>query len=100
MDTREELKTELLRIAREEFPRAAREGRYPIRFDHCMLRVVYDHLYGAQWQTVLKKGPAIHQLSEVELKRAIEIAGQVTAEREVCERLNRQSLKYRGKLKS
>ena len=99
MDTKEELKTELLRIAREEFPAAARAGKYPIRFDHCLLRVVYDHLYGAQWQTVLKKGPAIHQLSEEELKRAIEIARQVTADREVCDRLNRQSLAYRGKLK-
>lgn len=99
--TRDALKARLLRIAREDFPAAARAGKYPIRLDHCLLRVVYDHLFGAQWQTVLnRKQPAIHQLSVAQLQRAIEIAEAVTADRETCVVLNRESLAYRGKLRS
>lgn len=99
--TKEALKTRLLQIAREDFPAAARAGKYPIRFDHCLLRVVYDNLFGAQWQTVLDpKKPAIHQLSTEELENAIELAEAVTADKETCATLNRKSLEFRGKLRA
>ena len=92
IDSKSELKRRLLHIAREEFPAAARADKYPIRFDHCLLRVVYDNLFERQWQTALDpKKPAIHQLSEEELRNAIELAEAVTADRETCVRLNRKS---------
>ena len=99
-NTLEALKAQLREQANERFPAAAKTGGYPIRFNHCFLRVVYDTLFGAQWQTVLPKGkPAIHQLSEDQLRQALRIGEAVIADPETCKALNRQSLIYRGKLK-
>ena len=96
----EELKDELRRLANEDFPRVARRDGYPIVFNHCFLRVVYDNLFGAKWQEVLNgKKPAIHQLDETQLRRAVELGRQVMADRETCEILNRRSLRWRGKLR-
>ena len=100
MDRREHLKQRLKEQANETFPAAARAGGYPIRFNHCFLRVVYDNLLGAQWQKVLKKGkPAIHQLSEEQLTKALTIGEEVIASKDRCAELNQKSLRYRGKLK-
>lgn len=95
----EALKDVLRHQANVRFPAAARAGEgYPIRFNHCFLRVVYDNLLGAQWQTVLKrKEPAIHQLTAEQLERAIAIGEQLIEDPEVCRELNRRSLTYRGK---
>lgn len=100
MPPKEDRKAHLCYLANEAFPAAARGGGYPIRFNHCFLRVVYDNLFGARWNTVLPPGkPAIHQLTEEQLEQAIEIGEEVIADADVCRRLNEQSLRYRGKLK-
>ena len=94
----EALREALRHQANVEFPAAARAGGYPIRFNHCFLRVVYDNLFGAQWQTVLPKGkPAIRQLTAAQLERALEIGQAVIGDKETCMRLNRKSLDWRGK---
>jgi len=96
--TKDELKTALRHQANEEFPAAAKSGGYPIRFNHCFLRVVYDNLFGAKWQTVLTNGkPAIHQLTEEQLERALEIGRRITDDPEVCRELNGKSLEWRNK---
>ena len=98
MDPKAPLKAHLRQLANEDFPAAARAGGYPIRFNHCFLRVVYDNLVGNKWQRVLTgKQPAIHQLTEEQLRRAIEIGEAITAEAGVCRALNEQSLGWRGK---
>ena len=95
----EALKTTLRRQANEEFPAAAKAGGYPIRLNHCFLRVVYDNLFGRQWQKVLtSKKPAIHQLSEDQLRRAIEIGQSIIDDKATCVELNRRSLDWRGKV--
>ena len=99
------LRDELRHLANERFPAVAKTGDYPVRFNHCFLRIVYDNLFGAQWQTVLpnpkdrasKGQPAYKQLDGAQLTRAIEIGHAVIESPEECRRLNDLSLAYRGK---
>ena len=95
MDT---LREALRHQANVEFPAAAKAGGYPIRLNHCFLRVVYDNLFGAQWQTKLAKGkPAIRQLTDAQLERALAIGRSIIADKATCVALNRRSLDWRGK---
>ena len=97
--TRETLKDQLRHQANETFPAAARSGNYPVRFNHCFLRIVYDNLLGDRWQNVLAKGtPAIHQLDEEQLTEALRIGRSIIDDPERCRALNRRSLGWRGKL--
>lgn len=92
------LKDRLRQLANDEFPAAARAGKYPIVFNHCMLRVVYDNLFQDKWQRVLAKGrPAIHQLTESQLFVAIAIAEKIMNDRQACVILNEQSVRWRKK---
>ena len=98
MQDTEALREALRHQANVEFPAAAKAGGYPIRFNHCFLRVVYDNLFGAQWQTVLPQGkPAIRQLTAAQLERALEIGQAVIDDKATCVELNRRSLDWRGK---
>lgn len=98
-DTPVELKNRLRTLANETFPAAARSGNYPVRFNHCFLRIVYDNLLGDQWQNVLGKGPAIHQLSQEQLDQAVQLGRRIIEDPKLCEELNLRSLEFRGKLK-
>lgn len=85
-------------MANEEFPQAARSGDYPVRFNHCFLRIVYDNLFDAPWREILPKGrPAVEQLDRHQLRRAIEIGRDVIDDPAACRRLNARSLALRGK---
>ena len=91
-------KDRLRQLANQEFPAAAKAGRYPIVLNHCFLRVVYDHIFEDKWQRKLTNGkPAIHQLSERQLDRAITVGEAMTKDKALTEQLNRASLEYRGK---
>lgn len=99
MNDTEALRDTLRHQANVEFPAAAKAGGYPIRLNHCFLRVVYDNLFGARWQTKLAKGkPAIRQLTDAQLERAIEIGQAVIDDKATCVELNRKSLDWRGKV--
>ena len=94
----EELKDQLRHLANDVFPATARRDGYPIVMNHCFLRVVYDNLFGQKWQEVLgTKKPAIHQLDETQLRRAIALGNEIIADRRRCEILNQRSLEWRGK---
>ena len=96
------LQIEYLRLTRERLPAlAAAAGDWPIRFDHCFMRVVLDHVFGGPWHATLdrKKGPAFRQLTAAQLREAISIARQIEAGgRETLVPMNRRSLRWRGKL--
>ena len=97
-DDLEALRDELRYLANEKFPAVAKTGDYPVRFNHCFLRIVYDNLLGARWQTVLPKGqPAYRQLTPDQLARAIEIGEAIVADPQHCRRLNERSLRWRGR---
>ena len=95
---KEELKDRLRQLANVEFPAAAKAGKYPIIFNHCFLRVVYDHILQDKWQRVLTNGkPAIHQLTREQLIAAISVGERLVEDVEATRRLNLESLGYRGK---
>lgn len=92
------LKDELRTQANETFPAVARREGFPIVMNHCFLRVVYDNLFQQKWQQVLgSERPAIHQLNETQLRRAIALGNEIIADRDTCEIMNERSLAWRGK---
>ena len=91
-------KERLRQLANVEFPAAAKAGKYPIVFNHCFLRVVYDDVFQDKWQHKLKKGkPAIHQLTEAQLDRAIATGEAMIKDKDLTVKLNQASLEWRGK---
>ena len=97
----EGLRAALRHQADVEFPAAARAGGYPVRHNHCFLRIVYDNLLGAPWREVLPPGaPAIAQLDADQLRRAIAIGRSIVDDPDACRVLNRRSLELRGKLRT
>ncbi|MEM1010981.1 MAG: hypothetical protein AAGI46_02030 [Planctomycetota bacterium] len=91
-----------LDLTRDRLPKLAAEaGDWPIRFDHCFMRVCLDHAVGGCWYDHIdrKKGPAYRVASDEVLARAVSVARRIeTGGKEALEPLNRQSLVWRGKL--
>ncbi len=92
-----ERRAHLRHLANEVFPAAARSGAYPIHLNHCFLRVVYDAVFEARWDTVLPKGrkPVVDRLAPKQLARAIEVGEGIIADPQLCKALNAKSLSYR-----
>ena len=77
-------------------PGMAREHGWPIRFDHCFMRVCLDTSLGARWDTVVRR-PAIRHLDLSQLAAAVAQAERVAAEPSLLPTLNRASLRLRGR---
>lgn len=76
--------------------RAAAE-RWPIRADHCFLRIAYDNAVGAKWDTV-HAPPAWRSLPLDMLAEAVAVAHRIEAGGVPTLRtLNAVSLRLRGK---
>lgn len=68
--------------------------RWPIRLDHCFMRVCLDHAMGRPWHEVIPR-PAIRHAALADLGRAVAIAESIVAVPEVLPDLNRVSLRMR-----
>ncbi len=80
-------------------PQLARENRWPLRLDHCFKRVCLDAAFQDVWYHHLKK-PAERHIAGEALDRALACAQEIAAQGlPVLQRRNRESLRYRGKLK-
>ena len=92
------LRDHYLALTQEALPaRAASEPGWPVRFDHCFMRIALDHAVGQRWTDVVAK-PAYKHLTEPQLRRAIDAAERMLAEGpETAHALNRASLDARGK---
>ena len=85
-----------LDLTRRQLPAAAGQHGWPIRLDHCFMRVCLDAAYGRPWHEVVER-PAIRNASDADLARAVEIAEGVLARPETLPGLNDASLRMRGK---
>ncbi len=85
-----------LDLTRRQLPQAAVEHRWPIRLDHCFMRVCLDAAYGRPWHEVVAR-PAIRHASDADLARAVAVAEGVLAEPHTLSALNEESLCLRGK---
>ncbi len=81
-------------LTRRILPAMAAEQRWPIRYDHCFMRVCLDAAMGAPWPQIVKS-PAIHNMTEDQLGAAIAVAERIAARPELLGPLNQQSLRQR-----
>ena len=72
---------------------AAAEG-WPIRLDHCFMRVCLDHALGDRWDRMVRR-PAIRHLSDDQLEAAIACAERLLHHPDTLPALNRASLALR-----
>ena len=78
-------------LTRRILPAMAPGQGWPIRYDHCFMRVCLDEAMGAPWHQIVKR-PAIHHMTDDQLQAAINVAEQITAKPELLKLLNENSL--------
>ena len=83
-----------LELTRVILPGMAVDEEWPIRLDHCFMRVLLDHTIGGVWHRVVKR-PAIRHLTRAQLERAIGLGEQVVADPGRMPGMNRASLAWR-----
>jgi hypothetical protein len=75
----------------------AEAERWPVRADHCFLRIAYDNAVGAKWDTLHAK-PAWRSLPERDFAAALETTGRIEIDGlPALVELNAASLRWRGK---
>jgi len=94
-DDRVALQARWLDLTRRVLPGIAAAHRWPIRLDHCFMRVCLDAAIGQRWDQVVAR-PAIRHLSTAQLSLAIAIAERIAAQPELLPLMNRASLEMRG----
>merc|ERR1711924_108761 len=98
--TREALEKRWFDLMRQELPAAARaEKGWPIRLDHCFMRVALDNAFGKCWYEVLdqRKG-AVKSMSEEQLEGAVAVAEKMLKDgKSLVVELNLESLRFRKK---
>ncbi len=92
--TREQMLARWLDLTRRVLPAMAQAARWPIRFDHCFMRVCLDHAVGQPWHERVRR-PATRHLAEDALQRAVAVAERIAADPAVLPGLNDQSLAWR-----
>lgn len=76
------------------FPQLAIQHNWPIRFDHCFRRVIYDNCLGGKWSDIISS-PAIKHLSIQQLQLCVDICELIIDDPPLLIRLNNQSLAWR-----
>ena len=88
-------------LINRQLPALAKQTPMPVQFNHCFARIVLDNLFEDCWYHHLsRKQPAYKQLDETQLMKAIAIAQSILDHPECATQLNRNSLSWRGKLRS
>ena len=85
-----------LDLTRRVLPGMAAAEGWPIRLDHCFMRVCLDAAFGRPWHEAIRR-PAVRHMSDAELARAVAVAERVAAVPGSLPALNAESLRMRGK---
>lgn len=85
-----------LALTRVQLPAMAGAHHWPIRLDHCFMRVCLDNAMGRPWYEAIAR-PALRHASLAELGRAVAVAERIVAEPGILAELNAASLRMRGK---
>ena len=90
-DTRGALVARWQTLTREILPAMAADHHWPIRLDHCFMRVCLDEAFGSPWTARIER-PAVRTMSDAELRRSIAVAERIVAAPELLAILNEKSL--------
>ena len=83
-------------LTRKRLPGLAASQRWPIRFDHCFMRVCLDEALDAPWFELVQR-PAVKHLTDAQLLAAIQVAEAILAKPDLLPELNIRSLRRRKK---
>ena len=83
-------------LTRQALPALAASQRWPIRLDHCFMRVCLDEALDAPWFELVQR-PAVKHLTDAQLLAAIHVAEAILAKPDLLLELNIRSLRKRGK---
>jgi|GEM_PF-378330 len=99
-DQREALRAAYLDWVSHRLPTEALRGHWPIRADHCFMRVVLDHVFQDCWYLHLdRRFRAYRQLDNKQLSRAVSLCEAMSAGgHAVVTHMNQQSLAWREKI--
>ena len=96
---RESLERRWMELTRVVLPGMAALERWPIRNDHCFMRVCLDAVFGGVLHHSIAR-PAIRSLADDELAQAVAVAEGIVIAPETLRALNQQSLAWRRKGKA
>lgn len=96
----DELRERWLVLTRRDLPARAAAERWPLRADHCFQRVLLDEVCQGRWYDHVAGRPAYLHLDQDRLSTAVSLAERLATDvdgRELLERLDARSLRWRGK---
>lgn len=96
-ERRLKLEQEWKHLTEQALPAAARTAGWPITEDHCFQRVLLDNACGGVWYDHVAARPAYRHASDDILLSAVTLGRAALDGRANIDRLNRMSLKWRGK---
>ena len=96
VSSRATLVSRWLDLTRRRLPSMAAQHRWPIRLDHCFMRVCLDASFGRPWHEAIAR-PAIQHAADADLVRAIAVAEAIVRDPATLPALNAASLRMRGK---
>lgn len=82
----------------KKLPEWSKNNPSPVKYNHCFARIVLDNVFNDVWYNHLKK-PAYKNIKEKELSKAIAICENILNGKVDIFQMNKNSLKYRSKLK-
>ncbi|MGD1928119.1 MAG: hypothetical protein ACFB12_04335 [Leptolyngbyaceae cyanobacterium] len=88
------LTEQYLDLVNHQLPPAARQQRYPVRFNHCFARIILDNVCGCEWYRAIKR-PAYKNMTSAQLTAAIALGHTFLAQPSACFVANQKSLMYR-----
>ena len=83
-----------LELTRRVLPAMAPAQGWPIREDHCFMRVCLDAVAGAPWREVIR-APATRHMSVAQLAAAVRVAQDIADRPDTLAALNARSLRQR-----
>ena len=85
-------------LTKEVLPASARSGRrdWPVSEDHCFQRIILDHLCGGVWYEYFDR-PTYKKLTKDQAHRAVKLCEDIADGHKDLQKLNQQSLIWRGK---
>jgi hypothetical protein len=94
---REHVENVLMEVTGETLPRMARDGDYPVQWDHCFRRIAYDVACDGVWYDHVDGRPAYQSMTDAQLISATAVAlGMLSMGPEMVEWANEKSLYWRG----